>query len=285
MATVPGAPTMLAAALDVPTSGSLAATLGTPSFQDLFNYTSPTSSAFTNVWQVSTYLGTNYAGAGSNVQFASSNISFPVNPATGKPCLCLALSQSSASASSGAEMLSVKTFGYGTYEFYARFGSTSPTPNGAGSAVSGGVSSTFLISNNNSGTAGYVEIDIPECEGDHATWAEYDTWFNSNSGGNSQPSGGNFKSQGTGADTYLPVPTLCTAFNYYGIVWNAGRIDYYLNGVLQGSNTTNIPVPGTGGNTPSIDINHYGCNGSGWGGAATVGTTRYFYVQSAKYWA
>ena len=270
-----------------PPSGSLAAGLGTPTFQDLFNYKSASDPAFTSVWQVSTYLGSNYAGAGSNVQFSASNISFPINPATGAPCLCETLSQSSASASSGAEILTNKTFGYGTYEFCSRMGSTSATPNGTGTTASGGVSSTFLISNNNGGTAGYVEIDAPECEGDHATWAEYDVWWNGNgSGDNAEPSGPGFKSQGAGSDTYLDIANMVTGYNYYGFVWSAGRIDFYLNGVLQGSLTgSQVPVPGTGGNTPSIDINHYGCNGSGWGGAASVGTTRYFYVTSAKYWA
>jgi Bacterial Ig domain/Glycosyl hydrolases family 16 len=268
-----------------PPSGSLASGLGTPTFQDLFNYTS-VSGAFSSVWQISTYLGSNYAGAGSNVQFAASNISFPIGP-NGVPVLCLKLSQSSASASSGAEILTNKTFGYGTYEFYSRMGSSSATPSGAGSSVSGGVSSTFLISNNNGGSAGYVEIDAPECEGDHATWAEYDVWFNGNgSGNNHQPSGPGFKSQGAGADTYLDVPNMVTGYNYYGFVWSVGRLDFYLNGVLQGSLTgSGVPVPGTGGNTPAIDINHYGTNGSGWGGSATVGSTRYFYVQSAKFWA
>lgn len=269
-----------------PPSGSLAAGLGAPTFQDLFNYTS-TSGAFSSVWQISTYLGSNYAGGGSNVQFAAKNITFPINPNTNQPCLCLELSQSSASASSGAEILTNQTFGYGTYEFCSRMASTSTTPNGTGSAASGGVSSTFLISNNNGGTAGYVEIDAPECEGDHATWAEYDVWWNGNgSGDNAEPSGPGFKSQGAGADTYLDIANMVTGFNYYGFVWSAGRLDFYLNGVLQGSLTgSKVPVPGTGGNTPSIDINHYGCNGSGWGGAASVGVNRFFYVQSAKFWA
>lgn len=288
MATAPSAPTNLVAVVDGSApAGSLAAGLGAPTFQDLFNYTSSTSSAFTKVWHVSTYLGTNYAGAGSNVQFATSNVTFPVDPVTGQPCLCLTLSQSSASASSGAEILSVQTFGYGTYEFCSRMGSSSSTPNGTGSAVSGGVSSTFLISNNNGGTAGYVEIDAPECEGTHATRAEYNVWFNGFGSGDSfQPTGPGFTSQGAGSDTYLSIPNMITAFNYYGFVWSAGRIDFYLNGVLQGSLTgSGVPVPGTGGDVPSIDINHYGCNGSGWGGTATVGTTRYFYVHSAKYWS
>jgi hypothetical protein len=206
--------------------------------------------------------------------------------------LCLTLNQTAAGTSNGGEILSAASLfastglgGYGTYEFLVRFGSTSSTPTGTGSAVSGGVSSTFLLSQSNSGTTGYVEIDAPECEGQHATWAEYDIWFNSDSSGNVEPSGGNFVSQGSGNDSYSVVPTLATGFNYYGFIWSASRMDFYLNGVLQGSLTKGVPQAQTAaGNIPGIDCNHYGCNSSSWGGKATVGTTRYFYVSSIKFW-
>lgn len=277
-------PTDLIATLDA--KGSLAASLGVPDFVDLFNYQSVNDAAFKAKWNPQSYVGKNYAGAGSDCTFAPSNISFSIDPNTGVACLCEKLSQSSASASSGAELLSKETFGYGTFEFCSRMGSNSVTPNGVGIAISGGVSSTFLISNDNGGTVGYVEIDMPECEGDHATWAEYDVWFNGDaSGDNAQPSGPGFKSQGAGSDTFLVIPNMVTDFNFYGCVWSPGQLDFYLNGVLQGSLTgAKVPVPGTGGNPPTMDINHYGCNGTGWGGKATVGVERFFYVRSAKYW-
>src|SRR5271170_5380016 len=292
--TIPGAPTNLIAAVDAPivSSGSLAAGLGTPSFQDLFNYTSSSEAAFTKNWVPQIYTAKNYAGAGSNLSTVAANITFPVDPNLGVPCLCLTLNQPTASTSTGGEILSAASLfastglgGYGTYEFLVRFGSTSATPTGSGTAVSGSVSSTFMLSQSNGGSTGYVEIDTPECEGQHPTWAEYDVWFNSDSGGNVEPSGGNFISQGSGNDSYLNVPTLVTGFNYFGFVWSATRIDYYLNGVLQGSLTKGVPQAQTAaGNIPGIDINHYGTNSSDWGGKATVGTTRYCYVQSAKYW-
>ena len=283
---------MLSLTISAQASGSLAASLGTPSFSDLFNYTSASESSFLANWVPQLYSASNYAGAGSNVTMQASNITFPINANTGTPCLCLTLNQTSSSASNGGEILSAASLfkstgfgGYGTYEFCARFGSTSSTPTGSGSAVSGGVSSTFLLSQSNSGGSGYIEMDIPEVEGQHATWAEYDTWYNSDSGGNTQPSGGNFISQGAGSDSYLNVPTLVTGFNYYGIVWAAGKISYYLNGVLQGTNTSNVPAATTvAGNIPGLDINHYGCNSSDWGGKATVGTSRYCYVESVKFW-
>jgi hypothetical protein len=212
------------------------------------------------------------------------NIVFVPNAALGINCLCLKMNQTSASVGNGGEILSSASFGYGTYEFWARFGSTSSTPSGAGSAVSGGVSSTFLLSQTNGGGAGYVEIDSPECEGQNPTWAEYDVWYNSDSSGNTEPGGGNFTSQGSGNDSYLTISDLVSVFHYYGFIWSAGRIDFYLDGVLQGSDTSNIPTPGTGGDTPGIDINHYSCNDASWGGLATTSTQRYSYCQSVKYW-
>lgn len=261
-----------------PPGGSLAAGLGTPTFMDLFAYASNADPTFLAKWVPQIYSASNYAGAGSNFSATLANIQF-VNG-----MLRLALSQPTASSSSGAEILSAKAQGYGTYEFCVRFGSTATTPTGPGSAVSGGVSATFLMSENNGGGSGYVEIDAPEVEGNHP-WAEYDNWFNSDSGGNTEPSGGKFVSQGAGSDSYLSVPDIASAFHFYGLIWSPGRIDYYLDGVLQGSDTSNIPTPGSGGNTPGIDINHYGCNSSGWGGSATVGVTRYMYVSSVKFWA
>lgn len=270
----------------VPDPRSLAITLGTPTFADTFNYKSVNDVTFKKNWNPQSYVGKNYAGAGSDCTFSPNNITFPIDPSTGVHCLCETLSQASAETSSGAELLSVQSFGYGTYEFQSRMGSTSGTPNGAGGSVSGGVSSTFLISNNNGGGVGYVEIDAPECEGDHSTWAEYDIWFDGDSAGhNAQPTGQGFHSQGTGSDTHLVIPDMVTAFHYYGFVWSKARLEFFLDGASQGILTgVKVPVPGTGGNTPVIDINHYGCNGTGWGGKATVNTSRYFYVRSAKYW-
>lgn len=268
------------------TQSSLASKLGTPTFMDLFNYKSVGDAGFKKNWNPQSYVGKNYAGAGSDCTFTPNNISFPVDSTTGLPCLCERLDQPTLGTSTGVEILSVSSFGYGTYEFCSRMGCTSNTPEGKGTSISGGVSSTFLISNNNAGGVGYVEIDAPECEGDHSTFAEYDIWFNGDgTGDNAQPTGTGFHSQGAGSDTYLVIPDMVTAFHYYGFVWAVNRLDFYLDGALQGSLTgAKVPVPGSGGNTPTMDINHYGCNSTGWGGKATVGTSRYFYVRSAKYW-
>jgi hypothetical protein len=275
-------------------SVSLASSLGVPSFQDMFNYTAITG-AFTTNWAPQPFGPGTYSDTSTYTSNPAANVSFPINSLTGVPCLCIKMTSTAANNGNGGEILSQASLhastglgGYGTYEWQARWGSTSSDPAVTGTAVSGGVSSVFLLSQSNSGTAGYVEIDAPECEGQHSTWAEYDTWYNSDLSGNTEPTGGDFVtpagwSQGA-EDTYLVVPTLVSAFHYYGLIWSPGRIDYYLDGILQGSNLSNIPAPGTGGDIPGIDINHYSTNSTSWGGNATVGTTRYMYVQSVKYW-
>jgi beta-glucanase (GH16 family) len=245
---------------------------------------------FLNNWVPQVFAQNNYAGAGSNVSMKERNISFPINPGSGVPCLCETLHQPAAGVSDGAEILSAPGLfssfglgGYGTYEFCARFASTSPTPDGPGLAVSGGVSSTFLLSQNNPGGAGYVEIDAPEVEGQHQTWAEYDVWYNSDSGGNTEPTGPGIASQGAGNDSYAIVPTLTSAFHYYGFVWSPTKIDFYIDGRLYGTLAKAIS-PGTGGDIPGIDCNHYGTNSGNWGGSASVGITRYSYIASVKFW-
>lgn len=93
-------------------SGSLASTLGTPTFSDDFNYIGVSEASFLKNWVPQIYTHKNYAGAGSNFETLASNITFPVNGAA--PCLCLTLQQPSASTSTGAEILSAQSFGYGT---------------------------------------------------------------------------------------------------------------------------------------------------------------------------
>jgi hypothetical protein len=252
--------------------------LGAPTFGDTFAYLTNQDAAFLAKWTPQIYSASNYAGAGSDFSATLANIVFIDG------MLCLVLNQPSAGVGNGAEILSVKAQGYGTYEVCCRHGSTSLTPTGVGSQVSGGISASFLMSENNGGGSGYVEIDAPEVEGQHP-WAEYDNWFNSDSSGNTEPSGGKFVSQGVGNDSYLSVPDIASAFHYYGFKWSAGRLDYYLDGVLQGSCTTNIPTPGTGGNEPGWDLNHYSTNSPSWGGVATVGIKRFFYIKSCNFWA
>ncbi len=252
---------------------SLAVGLGVPTYQDEFTSGNIVSGVLTtansNRWDVSSYSTNNYAGCGSANTFKTAN----VNLSNGM--LEEILTQSTTGTSNASEILSETTFSYGTFEFYARFGSTSPTPGGVGSTISGGVSSPFLINNSGTQGPGYTEIDAPEIEGipSRAGLINYAVYKDTN---NSVPTGGNF----TSGHIVLPGTALpYTGFHYYGFIWSSGSIDVYLDGVYQGSDKTNIPV-----SPASIDINHYGCNFSQWGGLATVGVTRYFYVKSVKVW-
>ena len=53
---------------------------------------------------------------------------------------------------------------------------------------------------------------------------------------------------------------------------------FYIDDVFQTSHVTNIP------RAPAhFMINHWGTNNPFWGGEATVGPTRYYYVDWASY--
>jgi hypothetical protein len=69
-----------------------------------------------------------------------------------------------------------------------------------------------------------------------------------------------------------------TAFHTYKFVWMPDHIDYYFDGSLISTHSTNIP------NTPApILLNHWGTNSASFGGVASVGTTRWMYVSSVKF--
>jgi hypothetical protein len=74
------------------------------------------------------------------------------------------------SPSVGGEVQFRDLLGYGTYEWVARMGSTSPTPDGAGGPVSGGVSGLFSYVNNSE-----TELDF-EHEGQYIDKIELTTW-------------------------------------------------------------------------------------------------------------
>jgi beta-glucanase (GH16 family) len=204
------------------------------------------------------------------------------------------MTQTSSTNCTGAEIVSQNALNgstglgnYGTYEWRARWGSSSATPNGAGSAASGGVSSIFLYNGNNTTGVDYVEVDAPEAEGIYTTKAGYAT-FNGTGGGpnaTTPPTGSGFTWDSViGDDSYMAVSGPDTGYHYYGLIWSSGSLVFYLDGVLQGSTTTNVPVPNLGGFITNIDCNHYGTNSAGFGGTWSSGT-RYAYVISIKYWS
>lgn len=230
----------------------------TPTFQDNFNE----GVLDTSKWVVSNYETNDYAGGGSNVTFSSGNIDLSGGS------LRMELTQPTAGSSFGAEITTKLSFGYGTYQFSMRAGSTSPTSEGTGTTESGQISSTFIIHNPPPTYASVTEIDAPEIEGLSARNddIEWTVWKNSTA------------TDPTPEYNVLSNPE--DAFHVYKFVWSAASVKFYIDGVLKSTCTSGIPTVAA-----VIDINFYGTNDKNWGGLATVGVTRYLYVNSVKFWA
>jgi beta-glucanase (GH16 family) len=188
-------------------------------------------------------LGTASTGSAANVDLSQG-------------VLGLKLTQATAANSVGAEVRSLNSFSYGTYEFTARASSVSATKLGAGSAVTGGVTGLFNFVNNSQ-----TEIDF-EVESQSTGTLEMTNW-----------AGTANKTATTQAEAGMD-----TAFHTYKFVWMPDHIDYYFDGALISTHSTNIP------NTPApILLNHWGTNSASFGGVASVGTTRWMYVSSVKF--
>jgi endo-1,3-1,4-beta-glycanase ExoK len=183
----------------------------------------------------------------------------PSNVDLSKGVLCLKLQQQQGSSgiiSVGGQIQSLDTFGYGTYEWTMRASSTSATPNGPGSVVSGQISSGFSFVNDSQ-----TEIDY-EIEGQHPNTIWMTNWLTT--------------SQKQYSSVFLAAPD--QSFHRYRFVWTPGKVDFYIDGVLVSTHTSNIPsVPAY------IMVNHWGTNSTGWGGSATVGVERYVYISNFVY--
>lgn len=169
----------------------------------------------------------------------------------------------------GALVSTKKKYGYGTYEWRMRMSSTATSEGGAGGPVSGSVSAGFIYVNNSE-----TEIDF-EFSGDQAGTTFADTlwmvnWYNPT------PATGPTENDETYTSLYLPG--LTGQFNDFKFVWEPGKITFYVNGVLQAMHTTDVP------SAPAyFMINHWGTNSTLWGGPATLGVDRYFYIDWVKY--
>lgn len=172
--------------------------------------------------------------------------------------------------SDGAEIYTRKTYGYGTYEWTMRMSSTATTPTGSGSPVSGSVSAGFIYVNNSETE---IDFEFPgyEASAPHPSDTLYMVnWLNPS------PSSAPTDSE----ETYSTATGLNVAstFHAYKFVWQAGSIQYYVDGALTTTHTTNIP------SAPAhFMINHWGTDNVNWGGTGTANVTRYFYIQSVSY--
>lgn len=164
----------------------------------------------------------------------------------------------------GGLVYSKNTYSYGTYEWRTQMSTTSLTPGGQGSALSGSVSAGFNYINNSE-----TEIDF-ELSGHQPGWLWMTNWYNT------RPRTGPFESQETYSSA--SVPTISSAFHTYRFVWEPGKVTFFIDGVYATDHVTNVPT------TPAyFMINHWGTNNPYWGGLATLGTTRYYYVDWASY--
>jgi beta-glucanase (GH16 family) len=170
----------------------------------------------------------------------------------------------SGTISKGALLYTKNQYGYGTYEWRMRMSSTAATPSGVGNSVSGSVSAGFVYVNNSE-----TEIDFEFSALDPGTLYMVN-WLNSDP-----------QTDPTEADeTYdtINLSSVSTTFHDYKFVWEATQISFYVDGVLQAVHTDNIP------SAPAhFMINHWGTDSGLWGGSATVGVDRYFYVDWVKY--
>lgn len=160
--------------------------------------------------------------------------------------------------STGAEVRSINTFGFGSYEWTMRSSSTATTPNGAGSVTSGQISSGFTFVNNSQ-----TEIDSPEIEGQHPQAIE---WTNFSGVANKQTSTTNV--------AFNPDQ----GFHSYKFIWQPTQIDFYIDGVHVDFHNLNIPVTAA-----FILFNHWGTNSASFGGLATAGVTRWLYFNKFSF--
>jgi endo-1,3-1,4-beta-glycanase ExoK len=222
---------------------------GNGSVSDTFN----SGSLDTSKW-----LASNEPAPG-NISGVNYGSFVPSNVDLSKGMLCLKLQQQQGNSgvmSVGGQLQSLTTYGYGTYEWVMRASSTSSTPTGAGAVVSGQISAGFNFVNNSQ-----TEIDF-EIEGQHPDTVWMTNWIST--------------SKKQYSSVFLASPE--AGFHHYKFVWVPGKIDYYIDGVLVSTHTSNVP------SAPAyIMMNHWGTNSTGWGGLATVGVERYLYVSSFSY--
>jgi beta-glucanase (GH16 family) len=160
--------------------------------------------------------------------------------------------------STGAEIRSKQLFGYGTYVWVARAASTSATPHGAGSAVSGTVTDVFNFINDSE-----TEIDF-EYQGQSPATLEMT----------------NYSTVSHSWSSSSRVPGADSSFREYKFVWSAGKIEFYVDGTLVSTHTEHIPSA-----PAAVLINLWGTNSTSFGGVATHGATSYLYVSSFSYTA
>lgn len=171
--------------------------------------------------------------------------------------------------SRGGRIYTTRTYGPGIYEMRMRMSSDDSTPDtSGGNAVPGSVSAGFLYINNSKTE---IDVEVQTATPTTSNLIYFTNWKNTNP--NSPPVDGS-ESTSTG----VPLVGLRDDFKTYKFIWTKSRISYYVDDVLQAVHTTNVPT-----NSANFMFSHWGSNSPYWGGLATPGATRYFYVDWVKY--
>lgn len=202
-----------------------------------------------NVWMVTVGPSPNTAGE-ANGSFVANAVSLS------QGCLQLVLTQNSV-CSLGGQVSTANTFGYGLYEFDLRAGSTSATPTGVGSSVSGGVTGAFNFVNNSN-----TEIDI-EVQGQSPNELDLTTW---QTVANSQSS-----------LSYLN--RLSDAERTFAFLWLSDSVSFFVDGLKLHTHSIVVPTQ-----PAPIILNHWGTNSAGFGGIKTA-STRYAYCTGVRFYA
>lgn len=213
----------------------------------------------------SLWVATNGVAPGSvagvnDGSFSSANLDFSHGMMTMK--MTQVASPKGGVISSGGEVRSVNTYGYGTYQFTMRMASTAATPTAPGTVVSGSDSGAFTFINNSQ-----TEIDI-EYLGNNPNNIWLTNWVNPTPA--NPPTLEQFDEPA--------IAGLADGFHQYNIIWTPGKVQWYIDGKLVTTHTKNVP------STPAyIMMNFWGTNQTSWGGLATTGVTRYFYVSNVQF--
>jgi len=166
--------------------------------------------------------------------------------------------------SRGALIYTKNTYGYGTYEWRMRMSSTATSPLGEGYPTLGSVSAGFIYVNNSQ-----TEIDF-EFSGTDLDTLYMANWLN--------PDPSRAPTEDDEKYSFVQPFDSTSVFRTYKFVWQKRKISYYVDSVLKAVHTPNVPT------APAyFMINHWGTDSPNWGGAATVGTPRYFYVDRVSY--
>lgn len=158
--------------------------------------------------------------------------------------------------SHSGEVISTQTYGYGTYTFVMRMGSTAATHDTPGRIVSGSVSSAFLFWGDS-----ITEIDI-EYLGSKPNSLFFTTWVD--------------RQHHNTIEAHVGAG-VATSMHPYILVWKPGIVQWFLDGKLVATSTKYVPS-----HPATIRLNHWGTHGN-WGGLATPNLNRYMYVKSVTY--